>query len=200
VVTLGEVVAFGVPLLVLTAVARADLPDIVLASLAVMGGAVEGAVLGWFQVAVLGPHLGGSHGRSWIRATAIGAAVAWAAGMAPSQLRPVLEGRETFLLGLVMFLLLLVVLLSVGVAQWFVLRDLVDRATTWIWASAGAWFAGLSVAAPVWSQWQEGQGAGVRILIGVAGGLAMAATMAVVTGVVLRAMLRRPPPSWVNSY
>lgn len=78
-------------------------------------------------------------------------------------------------------------LASIGTAQWLILRRHVDRAAWWVVATALAWLAGLGVFFGISSPlWQQGQPVEVVILIGLGGGLLMAATSSVVTGLALR--------------
>ena len=87
-----------------------------------------------------------------------------------------------------------VLLLSIGTAQWLELRNHLPRAAWWIAGTAVAWLVGLglffAIAPPLW---HEGQPAAVAIAIGVVAGLVMAAAMATITGVTLIALLRRAP-------
>jgi hypothetical protein len=83
-------------------------------------------------------------------------------------------------------------LLSIGVAQWLVLRTVLARSAGWIATTAAAWSAGLAVflgfAMPLW---QPGQPVPVIVAIGAAGGLLMAATTSAITGEGLRRLLDR---------
>lgn len=79
------------------------------------------------------------------------------------------------------------VLLSLGTAQWFVLRDHFPGAHLWVWANALAWGAGLLVFAAVTTPlWQPGRPPVLVALIGALGGLLMAA----VTGAALTRLTR----------
>jgi hypothetical protein len=87
-----------------------------------------------------------------------------------------------------------VLLASIGFAQWLVLRRHVDRAGSWVVANALAWIAGLAVVfaaigvAPADSP----------VLIaafGVVGGLGMGLTVALVTGLFLVRLLDRVKPA-----
>lgn len=79
------------------------------------------------------------------------------------------------------------VLLSLGTAQWFVLRDHFPGAHLWVWANALVWGAGLLVFAAVTTPlWQPGQPPVLVALIGALGGLLMAA----VTGAALTRLTR----------
>lgn len=77
----------------------------------------------------------------------------------------------------------MLLLLTVGTAQWVELRRQVVRAGRWVAVTALAWCLALAVffavAAPLW---QEGQAFWLTLVIGVVAGLAMALTMAAVTG------------------
>ncbi|MBF6235460.1 hypothetical protein IU473_30055, partial [Nocardia farcinica] len=69
---------FGVPAVVGALVA--DRAGAVAAVALLSAGAVEGAVLGWFQARALRPVLPALRGRNWIAATVVGALVAWSVG------------------------------------------------------------------------------------------------------------------------
>ncbi|MBF6235455.1 hypothetical protein IU473_30025, partial [Nocardia farcinica] len=83
----------------------------------------------------LRPVLPALRGRNWIAATVVGALVAWSVG-ALLVLTDGLRGWAPTLTATTMVLGGVVILLSIGTAQWFVLRDLVDRAARWIAATA----------------------------------------------------------------
>lgn len=78
--------------------------------------------------------------------------------------------------GIVVVVLLLA---SIGTGQWLELRRHLPRSWPWIPATAAAWCLGLgaffAIAPPLW---QEGQ----PLAVGLLGALAMAVTMAAVTG------------------
>ena len=82
-------------------------------------------------------------------------------------------------------------LLSIGTAQWLVLRGHVPWALSWLGITAAAWLAGLAVflafATPLW--W-TGQTLALTVLIGLMGGALMATTVAAVTGLALRSFVR----------
>jgi hypothetical protein len=149
------------------------------AAILVAAGAVEGAMLGWAQATVLRRVVTGLDTRSWVRATALGAVVAYAMGMVPSLFFPlpvpamvaIAAVAGTVLLG------------SIGTAQWLVLRRHRPGSAWWIAATAGAWLLGLAaflaIATPLW---QPGQPAALIVAIAVLAGLVMAAVVAAVTG------------------
>jgi hypothetical protein len=160
----------------------------------VLAGVGEGTVLGWAQSRMLRQELPQLRAGIWTGATAAGAAVAWAVGMLPStagrqlqELWPPLLVRLGVLAGVVL-------LATIGFAQWLVLRRHVDRAGSWVLANALAWVAELAVVfaaigvAPADSP----------ILIatfGVAGGLGMGLTVALVTGPFLVRLLDKAKPA-----
>lgn len=174
-VTAGEFSGFTVPA-VLGAVNS-------LPALLVAAGLAEGAVLGWTQAHVLRRALPGFSVVRWTTATALAAGFAWAVAMSMSANGERLASWPVAVLVPLAAIAGMAVLLSIGSAQWLVLRHHVERAHRWIWATALAWGAGLvvflAVATPLW---QPGQGLLLRAVIGVVAGLLMAATMAAVTG------------------
>ena len=147
--TIGELIGFGgIPVLGaaiatwLTGDLEPATRSLVLYAVAVVGGLGEGAVLGWFQARVLGRILPELDRRQWIVATAVAASFAWAWGM----LAPTLDD----LFGLTMTAQIaiwipsgIMILLSIGSAQAFVLRRIVDRPASWVVANFGGWLAGL---------------------------------------------------------
>jgi hypothetical protein len=159
---------------------------IVFYAITVIGGLGEGMVLGWFQQRVLRQVVEGLDGNRWILFTSLAASAAWALGM----LAPTLD--EVFGLSALGTVLIWVpasvlILLSIGSAQSWVLGGLVRNPRQWIWANALGWLLGLpwtfvlpallpdTAAVPVW--------AGVFVVAGILMGI----TVGLVTGrVVLR--------------
>jgi hypothetical protein len=190
--TLGEVVGFCVPAVVAPLVVGVgvwfvETPAIVLA------GTVEGALLGLGQAYALRQALPGIRTREWVRATAAGAALAWLIGMAPVTVGQQLwDVSEPLAVGLAAAGAA-VLLSSIGLLQWRVLRRHVARAGRWVPATAGVWIAGLlgftAVTSPLW---RAGQPAVLVAAIGVLGAVVMAATVAAITGLALVRLL--PPP------
>jgi hypothetical protein len=112
-----------------------DVPATVL--LPILGGAVEGAMLGAGQWLAMGERR--PHPISWISATAIGATLAWSLGMLPSTIGLDFSAPLAFAgvgAGAV------VLLASIPVAQWLTLtRQVSGRRTAarWIPVNMGAW-------------------------------------------------------------
>ncbi len=187
--TLGELAGFLVPALV--AALTLDLQPAVTFLLLTGAGAVEGLVLGSAQALVLGREFLGFSRRAWSGATAAGAGVAWALGMLPSTFADAWAGWPRVVTIPVALLLGLVLLASIGLAQWTVLRRHVARSRTWVPVNAAAWVIGLGVmlgiATPLW---HEGQPTALVVAVGVLGGLGMAFSVALVTGFWIARLVR----------
>jgi hypothetical protein len=119
----------------------------------ILGTLLEGVLVGFAQETVLRRRLFRLRLRAWIWATAIGAGLAWALGMIPSTVIALLSQDSTaasasveppvaFQYGLAA-VLGLVAGPVLGLAQWVVLRRLVQRAGLWLWANAVAWAVGM---------------------------------------------------------
>lgn len=179
VVTVAEFVGFSIPAVAgaLTVDSPTQLPVLVLA------GAAEGAALGAGQALVLRRALPALNVRLWVSATAVAASVAYLLGLAPTTWAASLPTWPPLVLWPVAAVLGGALLLSIGFAQWLMLRRHLPRSAWWIGASAAAWLAGLAVFLGVTMPlWQPGQPTALIILIGVFGGLLMAAVTSAVTG------------------
>lgn len=189
VVTLGELAGFTLPAVVGSLTAD-RLPAVSYPAL-VGAGFVEGAVLGWAQWRVARSRLPALSRGRWIGLTSIGAALAYAVALLAPTFWETLSEWEVGAQVAVFAAGGTVVLLTIGVAQWFELRRHVVRAGRWVATTAFAWCLALGVffaiATPLW---QEGQAFSLTLLIGIAAGLAMALTMAVVTGAALLRLAR----------
>jgi len=117
----------------------------------VFGTLLEGILIGFAQARVLHDRLAALAPRSWILATASGAAVAWALGMIPSTVINLLNSQPAspmsefpdspqYLLAAAMGMVLGVIL---GSSQWRVLRHHVPHAGFWVGANAVAWTIGM---------------------------------------------------------
>jgi hypothetical protein len=160
----------------------------------VLAGAGEGTVLGWSQTRVLRPLLPGLSSTAWTARTAAAAALAWLLGMAPSTFGAVLDDWSPGVRVAVGVPAAALVLLSIGVAQWTVLRRVLPGSARWIGWTAVGWLGGLAVflgvAPPLW---HSGQGVVQVALVGALTGVGMAATRAAVTGWGLVRLLRGAP-------
>ncbi|MGY1669804.1 hypothetical protein [Geodermatophilus sp. SYSU D00710] len=182
VVTAGEAAGFLVPVLaVLTG--AADTAGAAGLAVLLAAGAAEGALLGAAQASVLARELPGLSRRDWIVRTSVAAVLAWVVGTGPSGWAASVLDRPAWVQAPLAVLAATVLLGSIGVAQWTVLRRHVPHAGRWIGWTAAAWLAGLAVFAGITTPlWQPGQAPVLVAAIGVVGGLAMALTMAAVTG------------------
>ncbi|MFE3055939.1 hypothetical protein [Nocardia sp. NPDC059239] len=197
-VTAGEFLGFLVPALAGALIAHAS--GAAVAAVMLTAGAVEGAVLGYFQARVLRTLLSCLRIREWMAVTSAGAVVAWSIGVLPMLYGERFGAWPTWAQVPVAVAGSVIVVSSIGVAQWTVLRRFSDRSALWILANAVAWIGGLiafTVVAP--PLWQPGQPLILTAAIGALGGAAMAAAMAWVTGAFLTQVLadghRRTPPT-----
>ncbi|MEU4161741.1 hypothetical protein [Actinoplanes sp. NPDC026670] len=186
--TIGEFLGFSVP--ALAGAVTADAPVTVSLPAILAAGVAEGALLGGAQAIVLRRAVAGLRPWRWTAATATAALLAYLIGMLPSILSGRLAAVPPPLLIAAAATLGTILVTSIGVAQWLVLRPLIDRPALWIAISALAWIAGLGIflgfATPLW---RPGQPTAVIAAIGMAGGLLMAVTTAAITGEGLRRLL-----------
>jgi hypothetical protein len=188
VVTLGEAVGFSVPAAVGVAVTGASWGPLATLVAIVLAGSVEGAMLGAAQADCLYRWRVLPVRRWWIVATSVGAAVAWSIGMLPSTFNL----RWTAATAVVVGIGGLVLLTSLPLAQYFVLRDHVKRAAQWIPINIAAWLLGIAWTLAPSPVVDQSTPAGALILIYGIAGLCMAATVAVVTGVGMIRLLQSP--------
>lgn len=151
----------------------------------------EGALLGLAQALALRGTRGQVPRARWTWVTGLAAALAWALGMAPTTLLDLgvtLDPRRPLTL-LALAAGGLALLLTIPTAQWTVLRRVVERAWRWIPLNVAAWLAGIAFTlAPSPIVTQETAPALVGALFA-AGGVLMALTVAVITGLGLRRMV-----------
>jgi hypothetical protein len=187
--TIGELLGFAIPALAGAGSAAAGVRPAAATALLVAAGAGEGTVLGWAQSRALRRDLPALPARSWIAATAAGAVIAWLIGMTPSTFYDQLSQLPAPLLMTLAVPAGLLLLATIGTAQWLVLRRHVRRAGVWIAANALGWLAGLVV---VFAVLAAAPSEALVAVYGVAGGLAMGATVALVTGPFMVRLLERP--------
>src|SRR5690349_14543359 len=143
IVTAAEAVGFALPAAV--GALTADAPPMVSVPALLAAGAVEGILLGWGQAVVLRRVLSGFPVRGWVAVTSAAAVFAYAVGLAPSTLADLWVGWPPGVLVPIAVLLGLMVVNSIGTAQWTILRRLVPRPGRWIAVTALAWLGGLAV-------------------------------------------------------
>lgn len=189
VVTLGEWLGFAVPAVVGALLFDAT-PAILVPSL-LAAGAVEGALLGGSQWLVLRTELPRLSLARWAGLTAVGAVLAYIAGLLPSTFSDTWSDWPVAAQVALFLVVGPALLATIGTAQWVELRHHIVGAGRWVLGTAMAWAAALAtfglISTPLW---QEGQSVALTILIGVFAGLVMALVMAVVTGRVMRSLLR----------
>jgi len=191
-VTVGEFLGFAVP--AVTGALTVHTPPVTTILAMLAAGAVEGTLLGAAQASVIRRVVPGVGVRRWIVATAGAAVFAYAIGLLPSTVAGRLPHLPTALLVVAAAVLGSALLLSIGTAQWLVLRRAVPGSASWIVTTAIAWTVGLAVfcglAMPLW---HPGQSVPVVAAIGIAAGLLMAATTSVITGLGLCRLTRHIP-------
>lgn len=190
-VAAGELAGFVVP--AVFGVALADSPLLYPAIL--LAGFVEGLALGGAQCLAMRPHLPALRLAPFVLLTGSAAVVAYAFGMLPSVSVDIWSAWSVIAQVGAAAVIATAVLLSIGLAQWIVLRHHLRRSGWWILGTAIAWLGGLgaffAIAPPLW---HEAQAVAVAILIGVVAGLALAVVMATITGLVFFTLLRRTSP------
>jgi hypothetical protein len=187
IVTTGEFLGFLLPICVGVISVVASFPSSLQLTSLVAAGIGEGAILGYFQAKVLSTKLTGFNRKNWILFTMVGAGIAWTIGMLPSTMGEGFQSWPLLLLVIVGTVLAVVLLLSIGLAQYLELRKYATHAHKWIWVNVVAWLAGLGV---VFSfTFGAPDGLIFTILFSALGGFGMAFTMASITGIyAVRAM------------
>lgn len=186
-VTAGEVTGFAAPVAAMALTASAA-PWTGWAVVALAGG-IEGAMLGLGQWLAWRPYLPSLPAARYVGATSAAAVLAWSIGMLPSTL----AGRVAWdrpLTWVVAAALGAALLLSIPVAQSAALTGYVPGPRRWIGWTLLAWMVALPWSfAP--SPFVTADTPVSGLVLGFAlGGLAMALTMAAVTGVGARRLLR----------
>ncbi len=189
-VTIAEVVGFLAP--AVAGAVTADATTVMALPAVLLAGAIEGVVLGLGQGLVLRGAVPDLPVLRWVTATTAGAVVAYLLGMLPSTMSGAVAAWPVWLLVVLGVPAGLLLLGSIGTAQWLVLRRYVRRSASWIVTTAVAWTAGLGVFLVVsMPLWQPGQALVLTVGIGALGGLLMAATMAAITGAGLVRLFER---------
>lgn len=194
--TLGELVGFIAPTLagviITQVVVGMDSPFAPLLTMIVlvMAGSLEGAALGYAQWRVLRGALPALRWQAWTGATALAGVVAWILGMLPNTVIDAL-GMGAEALAVAWAMAAPGVLLSIGVAQWLVLRHHVRHVALWVPANALGWGLGVSATVLGASLVNETMALWAAVTIGVASGVTMGLIVGCITGLALVRMLRR---------
>jgi hypothetical protein len=178
--TIGELVGFAVPTIAGLAAAALKISDIMIIPIMAVAGMGEGACFSFAQWLVLRKYIKNIE-KQWILYTAIAAGLAWIIGMLPSSLGDPTKIPITILVPTVLFLAIFF-LLSIGTAQWLVLRKHVQKAGWWIMANAIAWPLGVATTFIPISLVPDGAPIGLWIAAGITGGIMMGATVGAITG------------------
>lgn len=196
--TLGELVGFAGPVaaglaaFVATGDGRAG--ALVQAGASVLGGAFEGASVGWFQSGALAANGLPVPRRRFAAATAAAATFAWAVGLVPPTV--LAWGVRPSPLWIVPWgVAALAALLAMGWAQALVLRRFGWQAWRWTAITALAWVAGVAVPVTTLVLLPDGASVALRGVAAVASGVAMGAVVGLVSAPEARRQLRRPVPA-----
>ncbi len=190
-VVAGESVGFLIPAAGFAIAFYAGLAAWPAYALQIVLGLGEGALLGLAQALALRGTAGEVPVRRWTGVTALAASAAWGIGMLPTTL---FDSGVTFdpaspLLWIAVPVGAVALVLTIPVAQWTVLRAVVERAWHWIPINAAAWLVGLSFTLLPSPFVNETTPPVMLALAFGLGGVAMATTVAVGTGVGMRRML-----------
>ena len=186
--TAGELLGFVPPAAAGALLAAAEATDAVMVAGLATAGVAEGAILGAVQASVLSRWAPEVDRGAWVRGTAVAAGFAWMVGMGGGALM----GSEVLPRSVLLPVLVpawAAGLLSMGFAQWRVLRRTAGPSARWIWVSSGAWSVGvmlpvaaISLAPDAWPGWARGAA-------GVVGAVAMGATVGALTAPTLDGLL-----------
>ncbi|WP_341997910.1 hypothetical protein MRBLWH7_004116 [Microbacterium sp. LWH7-1.2] len=188
IVATGEVVGFAFPAVVGVSMNSSSAAGVAI----VIAGFIEGVILGGAQYLAMRRDLPHLRPKVWVSLTGGAAAVAYVCGLLPSALEPWWTRWPVPLQSAALAVLVVIILGSVGGAQWTELRHHLSGAAWWIVGTAVAWLAGLGlffvIAPPLW---HEGQSVATAIAIGLLAATAMAIVMAAVTGITFGLLLSR---------
>jgi hypothetical protein len=197
----GELAGFAVPAAAgVGAIAMLGEPATVAGYLAVIAmtvpaGLAEGAILGFAQWSVLRGPVRRVPAREWVGATSLAAGAAWLVALPLVMLRDLAALPSGVLLAMAVAVAL-VVLTSIGLAQWLVLRRYVREAGWWAPANVVAWLAGLPITFIGPALVPDGSPAALWLGVGVVCGLLMGLIVGAITGVALvRIVARQPAPA-----
>lgn len=187
-VTLGETVGFLVPAVAGIAASLLGLSVVATHVLVSVAGSGEGALLGAAQATALVRSPVRVPVRRWVAVTAVAASFAWAIGMVPVSTGGLLPATPAGVAATVLGGLALLV--SIPLAQWFVLRKVAPRAWRWIPVNVAAWAVGISATLLPSPLVDESTGTNRLLLLYGSAGLVMALVVALLTGLGMRRILR----------
>lgn len=183
--TAGELAGFAVPAITLPLFIALGWSDAAIAPLTLLAGACEGLAVGFAQALVLERVLADLSRREWMVATAWGAVIAYALAAIWNLMLNATNGVFTVAVIIAGIFIGIAFLLTMGTAQWFVLRKHVPRAGGWIAANAIAWPAGVAMPFITIALVPHGSPVVFNILAGVVGGVLMGLIVGALTGAAL---------------
>lgn len=186
----GELLGFAIPAVIGPAVYflankyLGGLSPVLIYAVTAVGGFGEGAVLGAFQSFVLKKYVKDFASSRFIIYTALAAVIAWLLGMTPSTLH-----IEIWPVSLIIFFAVgasIIFLLSIGTAQWLVLRRYFENALWWIPVNALAWPIGVLVPVVTISLVPDNSSPVLFVVAGIIGGYLMGVLVGIITGFCLK--------------
>jgi hypothetical protein len=178
---LGELVGFVPPAATGAVLAATGASDVLLVTSLTAAGVLEGAAVGAAQAWVLRRHDAPVDATPWVVATAAAAGFAWFAGVGGSALIGA-DVAPTAVLLVLLVPVWIAALLSMGLAQWLVLRRGVPGSGRWVWVTAGAWLVGVAIPVTALSVVPNGWPPAAHAVVGVVAAVAMGVTVGVLTG------------------
>ncbi len=202
---LGEFAGFAVPA-IMGAVVAATLGtaaiaanDVILTVAVSLAGVIEGITLGYAQWRVLRLRLPRMTAHKWVMPTALAAGIAYLFGMTSATLANILS-TDSPLFFVVVVIASVLVLLSIGTAQWLTLRHYLRRAGWWIPANVLAWLFGLPAPFLGLAAVPDNSPTATFILVGIFSGLLMGIAVGAITGIALICLLHTSPPASEASF
>lgn len=183
---IGELVGFVPPAMAGATLVALGASEVLLVLGLVGAGLIEGAVLGFSTGRVLHRYRPDIAVAPWVGATALGAGIAWLAGMGGSSLVQAVGPWVWALVGPG----LVVGLLALGTLQWRVLRTVVPHSARWVPVTSGAWLLGVTIPVVALSVVPNSAPLAVHVLVGVAAAVAMGATVGLLTGRTMARLIR----------
>ena len=186
----GELARFAVPAITLPILVALGWSDAMLAPLTLLAGACEGLAVGLAQALVLERVLPNLSVRAWTVVTAAGAVIAYALAAIWNLMLDATNGVFTAGVIVVGIFVGLGFMLTMGTAQWLVLRLHLPRAGWWIPANALAWPAGVALPFITLGLVPDGSPLIFNIIAGIVGGVLMGFVVGALTGGALVLLLQ----------
>lgn len=185
----AELIGFAPPAIAGATLTSVGAPDVLLVIGLTAAGLLEGGAIGVAQAHVLARYAPDVDGRAWVTATASAAGFAWFVGMGGSSLMSA-DVASPGMLAVLLVPAWCAALLAMGYAQWLVLRVTVAHSGRWVWVTAGAWLAGVTIPVAALSSAPNNWPAWAHVAIGILAAVAMGFTVGALTGRTLARLLR----------